>query len=102
MNIFTKIFIPAALGVCIIGFAGLGFSCGDLTQTGGGTSVSQPIEETPATPTPTPAAEIDSDRDGLSDAQEAELGTDPLLVDTDGDGYDDQQEVETGHDPLAK
>lgn len=101
MNTFTKIFIPFALGVCIIGFAGLGFSCGDLTQTDGGTSVGQPIEEIPAPPTPAPA-EVDSDRDGLIDAEEAKWGTNPLLVDTDGDGYSDKVEVDTGHDPLVK
>ncbi len=102
MNIFTKIFIPIALGVCLLGFAGLGFSCDDINQTGSGTTVSQPIEETPATPIPTPAEEIDSDRDGLFDAEEAALGTNPNLADTDGDGYSDLQEVETGHDPLEK
>lgn len=102
MNTFTKIFIPIALGVCILGFAGLGFSCDDVSQTGGGTAVSQPVEETTITPTPSPAEEIDSDRDGLTDAEEAKLGTDPHLVDTDGDGYSDKQEVDTGHDPLAK
>lgn len=102
MNIFTKIFIPIALGVCILGFAGLGFSCDDVNQTGGGTAVGQPVEETTVTPTPTPAGEIDFDRDGLSDADEARLGTDPLLVDTDGDGYSDKEEVDTGHDPLRK
>ena len=36
----------------------------------------------------------DDDNDGLSDAEEAVLGTDPLLADTDGDGYDD------GVDPI--
>lgn len=102
MNIFTKIFIPAALGVCLLGFSGLGFSCDDASQTGGGTAVSQPVEETTVTPMPTPVEEIDSDRDGLFDAEEAALGTNPNLADTDGDGYSDKEEVETGHDPLAK
>ncbi len=39
------------------------------------------------------AADFDSDGDGLSDAQEAEIGTDPLRADTDGDGLDDGSEV---------
>ena len=35
------------------------------------------------------ACDDDDDNDGLTDAQEAELGTDPLLVDSDGDGTGD-------------
>lgn len=36
---------------------------------------------------------IDTDGDGLSDAEEAILGTDPTKKDTDGDGIDDNVEV---------
>ena len=36
---------------------------------------------------------IDTDGDGLSDAEEARLGTDPLLVDTDKDSISDSEEV---------
>ena len=36
---------------------------------------------------------VDSDNDGLSNAQEDALGTDPNAVDTDGDGIDDAAEV---------
>ncbi|MDP9356038.1 MAG: SpaA isopeptide-forming pilin-related protein [Chloroflexota bacterium] len=42
----------------------------------------------------------DSDSDGLTDAEEAELGTDPNNHDTDGDGYFDLGEVNFGSDPL--
>jgi hypothetical protein len=42
----------------------------------------------------------DDDNDGLSDAQEAGLGTNPLVADTDGDGFDDGVEVAAGTDPL--
>ena len=35
------------------------------------------------------ACDPDDDNDGLSDTEEATLGTDPLLADTDGDGLDD-------------
>ena len=35
----------------------------------------------------------DSDDDGLTNAEEAEIGTDPFKADTDGDGLSDRQEV---------
>lgn len=41
----------------------------------------------------------DSDGDGLSDAREAELGTDPSNPDSDGDGINDGDEVALGTDP---
>lgn len=44
---------------------------------------------------------LDTDGDGLSDAQERFEGTDPLNPDTDGDGLSDGEEVLThGSDPL--
>ncbi len=44
---------------------------------------------------------IDDDSDGLSNAAEANLGTDPQLFDTDGDGIGDGDEVANGQDPLT-
>jgi hypothetical protein len=46
-------------------------------------------EKTPPQPDPVQ----DSDSDGLTDAEEAELGTDPVEPDTDGDGLFDREEV---------
>ncbi|MFA6198603.1 MAG: hypothetical protein WC734_05670 [Patescibacteria group bacterium] len=47
-------------------------------------------------------APADSDRDGLSDTEEASLGTNPQLSDTDGDGLSDLREVRIYHsDPLV-
>jgi hypothetical protein len=46
------------------------------------------------------ATQVDSDGDGLSDAEEQKLGTDPNSMDTDGDGYPDGLEVILGSDPL--
>lgn len=46
-------------------------------------------------------ADVDSDNDGLTDAEEIELGTDPDNPDSDGDGIKDGEEVnQTGTDPL--
>ncbi len=45
--------------------------------------------------------DIDSDADGLSDAREADLGTDANVSDSDGDGLTDGEEVNLyGTDPL--
>lgn len=91
-----------------------------------------PPAETPAAPLApetalpaAPAQPIDTDRDGLTDAQEATLKTDaaqadtdadglndyeevmvwttdPLNPDTDADGYPDGKEVQSGYDPKLK
>lgn len=45
---------------------------------------------------------LDSDGDGLSDEEEARIGTDPTLQDTDGDGCNDALEVRVHWNPLAK
>jgi hypothetical protein len=48
-----------------------------------------------------PAASVDSDGDGLTDAEEAKAGTDKLKMDTDGDGLNDYEEVKIYQtDPL--
>ncbi len=44
---------------------------------------------------------IDTDGDGLSDADEVIAGTDSANPDTDGDGYTDGDEVKNGFDPLT-
>lgn len=41
----------------------------------------------------------DSDGDGLTDGEEVNIGTNPLLKDSDGDGVPDNIEVATGSDP---
>jgi hypothetical protein len=48
-----------------------------------------------------PAALADSDSDGLTDAEEAVLGTDPYDPDTDNDGRIDGDEVANATNPLA-
>lgn len=49
---------------------------------------------------PAYADQIDCDYDGLSNAEEAELGTDPCENDTDGDTLSDFEELQLGTDPL--
>jgi hypothetical protein len=53
-------------------------------------------------PVTTPnSSTIDSDNDGLSDADEAFYGTDPFNPDTDGDGFTDGDEVKNGYNPAG-
>lgn len=50
----------------------------------------------------TPSTSVDSDNDGLTDAQEVAIGTSPELEDTDGDGLSDGFEVNNGgFNPLV-
>jgi hypothetical protein len=46
------------------------------------------------------AGSDDGDRDGLTDDEEAKLGTEPISDDTDGDGVLDGDELKAGTDPL--
>lgn len=69
----------------------------EATATATGTATPEPTEEPTSTPEPTPtpdAATLDSDGDGLTDARELEIGTDPFNPDTDGDGLNDGDEVD--------
>lgn len=65
-----------------------------------------PTEEPAAEPEPEPAEEpaptgnVDSDGDGLTDAQEETFGTNPGEGDSDGDTVNDSNEVAAGTDPL--
>ncbi|MEY4576010.1 MAG: hypothetical protein RL701_713 [Pseudomonadota bacterium] len=48
-----------------------------------------------------PSVSTDMDHDGLCDATETELGTDPRRTDTDGDGIPDSHEAVAGSDPRS-
>jgi len=43
----------------------------------------------------------DFDKDGLSDAEEIKIGTNPYATDTDGDGYSDKEEIDKGYNPCG-
>lgn len=47
-----------------------------------------------------PTSTVDTDGDGLTDAEEPLVGCDPAKADTDGDTYADGLEVEKGFDPA--
>ncbi len=81
-----------------------------LTQTAAPSTTAQPITQTtPSATLPVPSKtaaaaidpNLDSDHDGLTDLQEAQLGTNPNNPDTDGDGLTDREEVYVYHtNPL--
>ncbi|MCP4915803.1 MAG: TlpA family protein disulfide reductase [Proteobacteria bacterium] len=73
-----------------LGLAGL-VACTGATpgDNNNGNGDSDPVED----------LDVDSDGDGLTDAEEADLGTDPDSSDSDMDGWDDLEEVDAGSDP---
>ncbi|MEI7912138.1 MAG: hypothetical protein WCK77_21095 [Verrucomicrobiota bacterium] len=44
--------------------------------------------------------DVDTDGDGLTDAEEYALGTNPYLADSDGDGWNDRMEIANGTSPT--
>ena len=63
--------------------------------------VLDPGERNPNDPSDDVPTDGDCDGDGLTDAEEEALGTDPCDEDTDGDGIPDGVEVTLGLDPLV-
>lgn len=71
------------------------------TPTATPTTTTAPSPTAAATATPDASTAADTDGDGLSDADEARLGTDPRNPDTDDDGINDGNEVHVYKtDPL--
>ncbi len=66
----------------------------DSDGDGSGNAAEKLASTDPLDPNSKPDA-TDTDEDGLTDAEEAALGTDPALADTDGDGENDKAEVGT-------
>ncbi|HUB83441.1 MAG TPA: IPT/TIG domain-containing protein [Bryobacteraceae bacterium] len=71
-----------------------------LTATSGGITSSPVAVRGNTLVVPGTSATADPDLDGLTNAQEIALGTDPLNNDSDGDGFADGDEVKFGTDPL--
>jgi hypothetical protein len=73
------------------------------TSTTSTTSTTTPTTPTTSTTSTTPPGtnpSADDDGDGLTNGEEAALGTDPHDADSDGDGYEDGDEVAEGSDPT--
>lgn len=113
--IIVGLLVALAVLVLIIVLAGMWFSrrgAATPTETTQQNllipSPSQPTNESTlpgvsesTTPEPEPAAPVDTDKDGLTDEEEAALRTNVSLADTDADGLSDQEEVRVWNsDPL--
>jgi len=86
------------VGLCRITFTGGNATASTTFQTDKQPKPPSPPSYPPS-PAPPPSA-IDSDNDGLTDAQEKFYGTNPYNPDTDGDGYTDYMEIKERTDPL--
>ncbi|MDV6167856.1 gliding motility-associated C-terminal domain-containing protein [Flavobacterium sp. DG1-102-2] len=81
-------------------YANTGTSCAVVDNDGDGVSAgTDPDDNNPCVPNAN-FATCDQDNDGLTNAQEATLGTNPTVADTDGDGFTDGNEVTNGSNPL--
>ncbi len=81
-------------------YANSGTTCAIIDNDGDGVgSLTDPDDNNPCVPNAA-FATCDQDSDGLTNAEEATLGTDPTVADTDGDGINDGTEVANGSDPL--
>lgn len=80
----------------------LTLACDDPSDGGGGDEVNEgdTSSQDETDEGTDDSALLDTDEDGLTDIEEAEIGTDPNVKDTDDDGYWDSWEVWEGTDPL--
>ncbi len=88
----TNVGLTRRLSVCaglLCLLAVLAVGCGTMSSGGGGGGGR---DDEP----------VDTDQDGLSDAEELALGTNPALADSDGDGLSDGEEVAGGTSPQAR
>lgn len=96
-------YVAAHVGA-IIPFASTPVASPLATKTPAPTPTPKPKPTATPRNTPTPAgpvASADDDKDGLTNAEEAALGTDPKNPDSDDDGISDGDEVNVyGSDPL--
>ena len=88
----TAVYVVAALGERVFNPGEAEEPATDATPVAEETPTEAPAELDPA---------ADPDQDGLTNGEEAELGTDPFKVDTDDDGLADADEVASGTSPTS-
>jgi hypothetical protein len=71
------------------------------TDSGSASGIFLPQQEVrdPSIPKET-LSDRDTDGDGITDAEEIRISSDPFVVDTDGDGFSDAEEMKNGFNPL--
>ncbi len=99
-------FVLDNMGDCMAAGTSPGSADGNGTGNGGGggggtTDSTTGGSGTTSTGGPTDGTDDDTDGDGLSNAEENDLGTDPSNPDSDGDGWMDGVEVDDYSDPLS-
>ncbi|RZK31277.1 MAG: hypothetical protein EOO63_04605, partial [Hymenobacter sp.] len=83
-----------------VNYNNAGTTCGTADNDGDGvTEANDPDDNNPCVPNPA-FATCDQDNDGLTNQEEASIGTNPTNPDTDGDGINDGTEVTNGSNPL--
>ena len=87
----THLFLVALLALTACDGCGAPAAAPDAGEEGGGGDGRIVVDED---------CVPDTDGDGLCDAQEVDVGTDPDVADSDGDGISDGDEARAGTDPL--
>lgn len=100
-SVSSLVWVGCSLGV-LVGCASGGGSDteGDTEESAPADSDGDGISDAEEEELGLDAASSDSDGDGLDDGTEIEQGLDPLNADSDGDGYSDAEELDAGKDPL--
>jgi hypothetical protein len=89
--------------IALVSLAGLAVGCNNSTVTDYGAyddGIVDPGATNGGNGTNGGTNSPDSDGDGLTDAEELELGTNPNNPDSDGDGWSDGEEVDGNTNPL--
>lgn len=103
MKLSTKQFVIflIVMAIVVVGLLAIQHSVATTEAKDVAETASEQPEASHAAQVVIDRSRIDSDRDGLMDAEEIRLGTHPYLADTDRDGYEDALEVRFGYDPTG-